>query len=567
MISPLIQAWFAITNSETSPFRLYALSNTGSILALISYPFGLETYLGMEAQTRFWSILFFGNSALLVLCSLVLLRSETEKLSSATENSIENNSSDPSFARCLLWVGLAASASALLLAVTNYVCHDIAVIPFLWIIPLLLYLLSFILCFDSDRWYDRRIFIPLTLVLLAVMNSGYISGVTSHITEIATVAFATLFCACMLAHGELVKCKPSAFYLTKFYLMISLGGALGGVFVAILAPYFFNNYLELPISFLVLGLLVAFVLLSDNDLKFYTARIRRAYLAVVGGCLIGFIIILIGEHSRSDSIIYQSRNFYGILRISAENLGDPENYRRSMRHGRVLHGMQFLADDRRREPTAYFTRDTGSGMALERVLTGGPKNIGVVGLGVGTLATYGRKGDTIKFYEINPDVIYAAEEFFTYLKDSPADISTLLGDGRLSLARQDNQNFHAIFLDAFSSDAIPIHLITQEAVEIYLRHLVPGGMIVLNLTNRHVDLSDVVLKLAQVNDLVAVEIASRQNLENATFDTRYIILSRDRPLLEEFTLNGGRIANLDNNSQELWTDDFSNLFETLKWFD
>ncbi len=375
----------------------------------------------------------------------------------------------------------------LLLAVSNHITQNVASVPLLWIVPLSLYLLTFILCFDSTGWYKRDVLLAMLAATLGVMGWTYADPNMTHELAIQVGVFCIgLFIACMFCHGELVRLKPAPAYLTRFYLMISLGGALGSAIVGILAP------LVLPADFELGGALVVCALLL-------LWQVRREP-AVYGVLALVSLFVTIGTgvwavYEFYQSAIVVSRNFYGVLRV--QEVGADPDHRRQLIHGNIMHGKQYLAPDFKAEPTSYYTRSSGIGRLIESLHPRkDPIKVGIIGLGTGTIAAYGSKGDTYRFYDINPGVIEIAQRDFSFLKDSDATIELPLGDARLKLEREAPQGFDVLAIDAFSSDAIPVHLITREAVEVYLKHMKPDGVIAFHVTNRYLDLVPVVEGIA-----------------------------------------------------------------------
>jgi len=371
----------------------------------------------------------------------------------------------------ILWVALSASASILLLGVTTYLTQDVAAVPFLWILPLVVYLLSFIVCFEAPRLYNRWLYLPLAVIALGAI-AYWLSPFSGrqHMVAAICVFIAALFICCMFCHGELAARKPHSRYLTGFYVMISLGGAAGGVFVGLVAPNFFNAYYEFPIGLAMCATLVAIL----------TPRPPSVWLRAAPVVLLCGFIVLLGSGVRANLHGYRviQRNFYGQLRVDEHEEQSEESVFRRLSHGVINHGEQMLHDERRRDPITYFCPESGIGRAMSARRRGVPQRIGVLGLGCGTLAAYGKLGDTYRIYEINPLVAQLANKEFSYLRDTPAKIEVILGDGRLSLEREPSQQFDVLVMDAFSGDSVPVHLITREAFQTYFRHLKkPGGIL------------------------------------------------------------------------------------------
>ena len=492
---PLMQHWFSRTNPGVSPYRLYALSNAGSLLALVSFPFFFETQFTRTVQARLWG---WGLVLYAVSCGGCAIKLWREKAAGGPAANSETGSptAAPSRFDRFLWLLLPACASVLLLAITNKICQDVAVIPFLWVLPLALYLLSFILCFDSPRWYRR----PLFLLALAAGWGGIgwalFKGTGISIQWQLSLYSAGLFICCMVCHGELCRLKPDPKHLTGFYLMIAAGGALGGFFVAVCAPLIFTDYFELQWGLVGCGLLfLAVGLRAPNAGGFSRWRAPACAWLGVGVVVLG-VFLWWQTHKTDSGLIYRSRNFYGVLKVFKSDSGRPEERWLSLVHGKTLHGLQCPDPSRVALPTSYYGEQSGVGRAW-RALSTAPRRIGLVGLGIGTLTTYARTGDYVHIYEINPEVIRLATKEFKYLTNCAGKVEVTLGDARLSLEREPPQNFDLLVLDAFSSDAIPVHLLTREAFAIYERHLNPSGVIAVHVSNTSMNLEPVVVNLAR----------------------------------------------------------------------
>ncbi len=483
--SPLLQAWYARTHAGAVPYRLFALSNFASLAALLSYPALVEPNLSTRTQSWVWS----GAYVCFVLM-VVTLAWRSKGAGGSKSGPAAAPVNPPGWGIRVLWVALPATASILLLAVTTYLTQDVAAIPFLWILPLSAYLLSFIVCFEAPRLYHRAIYLPLLAAALGTM--AYMLSVDRDTFKVvAGVALATgsLFIFCMACHGELVRLKPHPRYLTGFYLMLSLGGALGGVFVGLLAPSLFSGYFELPIGLVLCAALTAWVLVREMP--------RRIWGVALATAAAGYAIAL-GVTAR-DSVKgcrVVKRNFYGQLRVKESDEEDGMGPRRRLLHGAIIHGEQFLDAAYRDKPNSYYCPETGIGRALMERTEGAPRRIGVLGLGCGTITVYGRQGDTFRIYEINPAVPELARTEFTYLRDTKAHVEIVMGDGRLSLEREPDQRFDVLVMDAFSGDSVPVHLLTEEAFRTYVRHLAPGGVLAVNISNKYLELRPVIERAA-----------------------------------------------------------------------
>jgi hypothetical protein len=689
---PLIQHWFSRANPGVSPYRLYALSNVGSLLALVSYPFFFETRFTRIAQATLWG---WGLLAYVVCCGLCAVRfwkaegggqqaeagATPDAAPSASPspeptgaptflsafgngaNGADRNvgapmglvhgakarplvveaAPEPSTFTQLLWLLLPACASVLLLATTNKLCQDVAVVPFLWVLPLALYLLSFVICFDSPRWYMR---FPFTIALVAALAGwcwALFYGSDWSIWKQVAVYCGGLFVCCMVCHGELYRLKPDPRQLTRFYLMIAAGGALGGLFVAVAAPALFTDYYELHWGLFLCGLLFLLVCIADRradtsaqgsaapgagtgkewrwlacvlplfifgGLDWFIVRmagqsaaISKTYflglrigmwtvlaLLVVSwiarkkfrsfqhwhflACLwlflglagLGATLMIQSRDSREERV-YRSRSFYGVLTVYEYNKTDPESHYFLLQHGRITHGLQFADPVRAAWPISYYGSQSGIELGVE-ALPPGPRRIGVVGLGTGTMAAFGRAGDYLRLYEINPQVRKVAASRFTYLPRCKGEAEVVLGDARLSLEREPPQHFDLLVLDAFSSDAIPVHLLTKEAFEVYARHLNPNGVIAVHISNHYLDLEPIVVNLARHfgYKLAAIDYDDmNEEGEWWLYSSTWILLTRDERIIHSPAIRAAAYAVGTNTAKvPLWTDDFTSLYQVLK---
>ncbi len=553
---PLLQQWFSRACPGRSPYRLYALSNTGSLLALLSYPFVVEPALSSTAQSWFWSLGFVVFAFACVTCGWFAAQSQ----SAASVPIRDEAEVAPDRTMRVRWFVLAMLPSVMLLATTNEVCMDIAVVPFLWIIPLTLYLLSFILTFESEKFYRRKFVVALTAFALASTSVMMAMGGSLNVLVQIVVFFGNLFAVCMMCHGELVSLKPSSRYLTSFYLTMSAGGAAGGLFVGLAAPALFNSYCELPwgIFCCILVAVGAWLRCDANFARSVPPSVSLKAGITFGALLLGFFTLF---DATSDTTQVATRNFYGVLRIDESS--DPVTNRpmREMIHGRVVHGRQMLDDSGKNQATTYYTVHSGIGRLLQ-LPSPEPRRIGVVGLGAGTLAVYGRPGDTMKFYEINPDVIRLAYQHFTFLSDCPGQVEVLPGDARLVLEREEPQNLDVLVLDAFSGDAIPVHLLTAEAMEIYRRHLKPEGVLAVHISNTYFNLEPVVRAQAVEMGMSCRRWATEPDTDPGIgCESVWMLATRN-----EDALNAALGPESGSRSRDLvfWTDDRNNLLNVLR---
>ena len=569
---PLMQAWFRRSYPGRSPYRLYALSNAGSLAALLSYPFVFEPSLDLSTQARFWSWGFAVFALLCAICTWAVWQRRNVADVGAVDalaSSTAGPSLRPSFARRLSWLGLAACASIMLLATTNHLCQDVAVIPFLWVAPLSLYLFSFIVAFDHERWYHRRVFgIAAMVAILAVASATWFtvvawqSGQSFDFYQQLFVYFSALFLICMICHGELARLRPDPAYLTSFYLIIAAGGAIGGILVTLVAPLVFSTFLEwqigLIISFL-LAAVAAFVGEGPATAGAWRWRAAVAILLIVG------VAVALGGYEM-DPPIYQKRTFYGVLTVAdsepkGEDMPPPH---RVLRNGTIIHGAQFKDPRKHDLPLSYYPPHSGVGKAIRYFQARGPVRVGAIGLGTGTIAAFMNKGDLMKFYEINPEVVNIAKTHFTFLEDCQkrgAQYQIALGDARLVLEREKPQNFDVLVVDAFSGDAIPTHLLTVEAFKIYLRHLKPDGVIAVHVSNRYIGLAPVAYALAEHYHLGSARIETMPVKKRLHYGTEWILISANQDFLKDLPKpSAGDLK----QAKPLWTDNMSNLFELLR---
>jgi SAM-dependent methyltransferase/MFS family permease len=554
--SPLVQSWFARRYPGRNPYRLFALSNLASMLALMGYPFALEPFVTTRIQSYGWSMSYVVFAVLCSACAWYGLRRPTtiEVQVRSDDGGDGEPNVRPTAGRQLLWVALAATGSFLLLAVTNHICENISSIPLLWIVPLSIYLLTFILCFDGSRWYSRDLVAATLAAGLGVMAWTLASRGLTHRLELQIGVFCIgLFVACMFCHGELARLKPAPRYLTRFYLMVSAGGALGSALVGIVAPLVLPAYFELSFGLVACAGLLAFQMRRQHPV--FITLATAAVLVTLGAA--GW-----GIYDFYDGTILATRNFYGVLRVQESGV-DAERHR-SLIHGTILHGNQYLAADLSRTPTTYYTQTSGVGRAIESMHpTTRHLKIGVIGLGTGTIAAYGSRGDVYRFYDINPAVIRIANSDFSYLRDSEATIETPLGDARLNLEREAPQGFDLLAIDAFSSDSIPVHLLTYEALTIYRRHMRPGGIIAFHVTNRYLDLIPVVGRLADAQHLPAVLVTDQgEGALGSRSDWVLVSDSAGSLAVPQIAAAAKPIESL--STWRPWTDDFNNIVQVLK---
>jgi len=559
---PLVQAWFAREQSGAVTYRLFALSNFGSMLALLAYPFVIEPLLPTRWQSLAWSGLFI---LFVLACGSLAWRGRH-----AQQHALPANGDNPairdvalstiSLSQLLLWIALAACPSIMMVADTSYLTQNIAPIPLLWIAPLALYLLTFILCFERQGWYQRRIFLPLMVLSLGALTYLPTLGLSEvPLFWAMSINLLSFFVVCMVCHGELASQKPPTQHLTLFFLMLSIGGFLGGFFVGVIAPYAFNGHYELSVAVVLSGLVVSaslwrsWPILSAQMLRLSFVMSITVFLAVLTAVSVN------DQMEEADGVEMAGRNFYGSLRVFAF----PEDGFRSMLHGQIVHGKQFMSPEREMQPTTYYNADAGAGMAITTQMTRGPVRVGVIGLGVGTLAAYGRLGDAYRFYEIDPLVMNMAQKNFNFLSLTKAKTELVLGDARLQLEAEPAQQFDVLVVDAFSGDSVPVHLLTREAFAQYERHLKPNGVLAVHITNRFLELQPVIQTAADQFGFTARLVESVGDQDRLVYASRWAVLAKDAKWFEQGPLKEAKA--LEGRAGFVpWTDDYSSLFAVVK---
>jgi SAM-dependent methyltransferase len=549
--TPLLTAWSGSGRTSSSLTRLYALSNLGSMLALLSYPVLVEPMIATHTQALIWSALYAG----FVLLGIVA----TWRLNHGVKPAADLAAEEPSNpGDRVYWFLLPMMASALLLAVTSHILRNVAAIPLLWVVPLALYLLSFVICFESPRWYNRLIWYPwfalLTGTMIYVLVGLFL--IQYFVAQLAYYAVG-LFVCCMVCHGELAALKPGPRRLSAYYLTIAAGGATGGLFVAVIAPLLFKGDVDVAIILPVTVLLVIRVIFRRWPLT-PEAPWRAVILAVI---LIAWLLdtgqLYNKEKDDFASARFAERNFYGALRV--EDLGPV----RVLQNGNVVHGREFLDAGRAAEPTSYYGRHSGLGLALAELGANGPVRVGVIGLGSGTIAAYGRPGDSYVFYEINPAVPQIATTWFRFVALSGAAKRIVLGDARLSLEREPPQHFDLLAVDAFTSDSIPVHLLTREGFAQYWRHLKPDGVLAVHVSNLYIDLAPIVALAAREDGKIARMVTDLGDDKNALDISDWVLVTANPAFFAHPALKGASPVAI-STSLKPWTDDYSNLWRSLR---
>jgi hypothetical protein len=606
--APMLQRWFATTGhpSARDPYFLYAASNAGSLLALVGYPLIVEPTLRLGEQSQLWSVGYSVLAILTAACAAGLWWSSSRIATPVEEHVPEPDTPAPSLHDRVRWTALSFAPSSLLLGVTTFVTTDIAAVPLLWVAPLAIYLLTFVLVFS------RRTLIPHAAVVRAlpiiVLPVTMMIGLS---TQLSTglqlfVHLMTFFVAAMACHGELARSRPAAKHLTEFYLFMSIGGALGGLFNALVAPVAFSSVIEYPLALAVAcflaiphrsawtlrhawrdvavaaaigGVTAGLLFVFQRGIMHGRVGMTVLFLIPAVACFrfsrqpvrfaLGVLVMVVASGTYMDAfnrLVVRERSYFGVHRVTMDASGE----RRLFAHGNTLHGGQFIGTDRSRDPLTYYHRASPIGQALSA--TGiSRRHIGVVGLGIGTLAAYGEPGQDWVFYEIDPAVERIARDsrYFTYLADSRANVSVVLGDARLSLANARPAAYDLLVLDAFSSDAIPVHLLTGEALQLYREKLAPGALIAFHISNRHLDLEPVLGNLAAaagMASLTQLHVAPPGAATNEyKLSSQWVLLAPTAADLAAFAADARWRATRQQPGAAVWTDDFSNVLSVMRW--
>jgi hypothetical protein len=558
---PLLQAWYSREHKGAMPYRLYALSNAGSMFALLSYPVLFEPNLTTHQQAGSWSIAY---GVFVLLCGFTAFRSRN---STPLEIPAALAAAERPVARqYVMWLLLPAMATVLLMAITNQLSQNVAAIPMLWILPLSLYLLTFILCFESSGWYKRNPYLQLLAVALGGMAYQLIadnSGGTKIWPPLVLFGLG-LFTCCMVLHGELARLKPDPKYLTHYFLSISAGGALGGILVALVAPRVFKSFYELQLGLVACAVLVLFALSLDPEIAEWF-RGWRALVPLVGAAGTVVMAVYLGKEINAqarDSRV-MVRNFYGALRVKDNGPENGLETVRTLTHGTINHGEEYINPAKRRLATTYYGTKSGVGIAIREKGLKGAIRVGVIGLGTGTIATYGRIGDYFRYYEINPLVPPITKGQFYFVPECPAKLDIAMGDARLTLEREAPENFDVLAVDAFSSDAIPVHLLTEEAMSLYFHHLRPDGVLAVHISNRFLDLQPVVEGEAKALGKLSRTVDTEDDDTIDVFSATWVLVyAPDSGFQPEELKNSADIPS--KRTVRLWTDDYSNLFRIIK---
>lgn len=620
--SPLLQAWYVRTSGNSMPYRLFALSNFGSMLALISFPFLVEPTLTSRHQAYSWSVAYVAFAA---VCSVAAWSSRSDAPAFEPSPDREGGAAPnlgPRFTDLALWISLAAVATILLFSITTHLSQNVAPIPLLWVLPLALYLATFMIAFESDKLYHRGVMFLLLVPIFYYMSRDlYADSGNLHIKYLIPVFSTGLFLCCMLCHGELARRRPAPQHLTLFYLMVSLGGALGGSFVTLIAPRILKSNLELPLAIGACAIIAAVVMgesifrrpplpvtiffmivtvaavvaafflpLKGPVLEFHSRQaIAVAAFSILGAVVlffgtdhpighwtwrvalllaVGLFLGYLGQQENEKELGYRlvARNFYGVLHIRDDLAkADDEYSQRTLLHGTINHGSQILDEVLRYKTTSYYGEQSGVGRAIRALDKRGPVRIGVVGLGAGVLSNYGRAGDFYRIFEINPLVEKIAQTEFTFYPHSPADKRILMGDARLTMERLPSLQLDLLAVDAFSSDAIPVHLLTSEALEVYFRHLKPNGILALHISNRYLDLEPVCQKGAELFHKQAMTVYDEGDAAPYLSTSNWVLVTSDTTIFLDKVFDDSMIMpSKAKKGFRAWTDDYSNVFQILK---
>ena len=553
--TPLLQTWYTRSFHVILPYRLFSLSNAGALLALLVYPTLMEPHLTLKAQTRLWSTTFF---LFAVLCGGIAW-SVRQTMPERPPASLPDDSDTHPIStwQRSLWMLLPGCAGLLLCAFTNHLSQDIAAIPLLWILPLAMYLLSFIVAFHSEQAYPRWLMLRLVACTLGVL--GYVAyDVHARLPIQVSVPLycISLFILCFFFHGEVYRLRPTSGSATSFYVLLSLGSALGSMFAGVIAPNIFRANYELGAGLIIAALLALAVSWSFGFMA-------RCFWATGAAALI-VVSATQARAWRQDSLV-QLRSFYGTLRVTETHWPPQAGTTRTLYHGTIQHGAQFFANGMRMQPATYYAPDSGIGLALHFCCDDRPKRVGIVGLGAGALAAYGQPGDVFRFYEIDPLVERVARSLFTYLRESPARTDVVLGDARFSINREHGAPFDVIVLDAFTGDAVPVHLLTQQAIALYRRHLTPEGILAFHISSQYLDLEPVLAREAQQAGMHAVTVHSKGNEAKGIFFADWVLLTSNEQFLALSEVAAVAHPTVSRSNVGLWTDDYSSLLPILKW--
>ena len=549
--TPLLTGWYAASFEGRSPYGLFSLSNLASLLALGSYPLLIEPQLTMNRQTAWWSGGFLVFS---VICGAIAWQGRRRMPAAKQSEVAGKQAPGPAM---VLWFSLALGGGMMLTAVTSHMSANIAAIPLLWLPPLALYLLSFILAFQG-AWQPVRQSM-LRLVLVAVASMAYVMRdirIQFPIAVSVPLFLIGLFVTCFFLHGELYARRPGTAGLTRFYLVAAAGSAAGTLLVGVIAPLVLRANYDLACTLVVVALIALAATWHDGW------GLRMLWIA---GVIAAIVVVSNQVRQYDDDAVALMRNFYGTLRVRESHLPPQSDTDRQLLNGTIEHGAEWFAPQFRGQPLTYYANNSGLGLAMRLCCGSGTKRVGVIGLGTGTVAVYGNAGDVIRFYEINPPVERLARHWFTFLHDSPAQIDVVLGDARLSLAAETPQHFNVIVIDAFSGDAIPVHLLTREALALYRRHLQPDGVVAFHVSNQYIDLEPVIAGIARDAGMRAISVHSHGDEQNGLYYADWILVTSNQTFLAQPEIVNAAFPTPLRADVRLWTDNYSSVFPLLKW--
>ena len=554
--SPLLQVWWARGETGKIPYRLYALSNVGSLLALALYPSVIEPHFTLHAQRLAWCC---GFAIFAILSTLLAVK--TRSTTATLQAIVDDDLSAPRSPRThkLLWFLLPMGAAMQLCAVTSYITSNLAAIPLLWILPLSVYLFTLILAFQFQVRLPWGIIARFMVVMLAALAYSLTKANSVWPLWLSILFFLVeLFFACIFGHSAATGLRPQrASEATLFYLLFAAGGALGSFLIGIASPLVFTFNLDLPITFLVTALLALAV-------NWRGPWSQRMLWVVASAAMLALVVMV--RHAYKHNTIVAVRNFYASLRVTQNPFSDPGTTVRTLMNGSIQHGTQiFGSDELRHTPTTYYAIDSGVGLAVRFCCGSRARNIGIIGLGAGTLAAYGRPGDHIRFYDINPAVPAIAQNTFTYIRDSAAQVQIVEGDARTSLARESPQHFDVLVVDAFSGDAIPIHLLTTEAMSLYRRHLAQKGILAFHISNRHVDLAPAIALLADSAGMQARRVSTNSIRQPDEYTSTWMLVTADPDFFAQPELSAVVRLPESQPGLKVWTDDYSALLPLIRW--
>ncbi|MEN9762730.1 MAG: hypothetical protein RI906_2556 [Pseudomonadota bacterium] len=595
---PLLQHWFTLSGSRGSVFRLYALSNVGSFLALFSFPYVFEPWLELPTIGRLWTAGFWVFAALCLASAILMARHAGGTTAPTQTSATPATSQAPSGRTRLAWVLLPALASLAFIATTDHLSHDIAPEPRVWITTLALYLLTFIIAFDNPRWYRPALTAATCLIaVLFLAGRAQIPALFGMhwgygVSELRWLHYIALFLICLLCHGELYRRRPTdPKYLTTFYLWMSFGGACGGLFVTLVATNVFDDYYEWPLCLALAVLLACRVLWFGKATAAQTPGYSHGYgrslaLMTLSGLLIACAFWwdnpMRGRVSSAQGVIDthldQSRNFYGVVAVKERRFPErPDMDHRVFYSGQITHGIQYLSDRWRSAATTYYAKDSAVGETLQWAMERKPSlQVALIGLGAGTLATYARPSDIYDFFEINPEAVRVAETYFDNLSQAKTrQLRIILGDARLRIEQMSSdQKYDVIVLDAFSGGGVPVHLLTREAFKAYAQHLKPDGHIAINITNAYLNLYPVVKAQAQALGMGFRNKFQERDMARYVRENQWFVMSHDRDYFARYpSINrllrddkGRELGpeNLHIEGVPLWTDHFSSL-TPIEW--